>query len=249
MAQNCFPSLSEDRLLDGKIRLLQPVDGFRAAIDPVFLAASVPSQATNVLDVGCGSGAASLCLAQRLPACRVIGLDIQQDMIALCARNAALNGMEDRVSALVGDIAAPPFPASGKLFDCIITNPPFLPAERGNVPPDAARARAHVEQEADLPLWLNSCLALLRPKGALCLVHRADRLGEIMSILSGVLGEICLFPLWPKQGKAAKRILVRGRKGIATPDTVCAGITLHNQDGSYTLEADAILRAGQGLVF
>ena len=200
-----------------------------------------------MLDAGCGNGAATLCLAHRLPSCRIVGLDIQKDMVDLCRRNIALNAMGDRVSSVTGDISTPPFSPTEHAFDCIMTNPPFLPAGRGTTPPDKAKARAHIEKEASLPEWLSACVSLLRPKGSLCLIHRADRLGDIIGILAPMLGELQLFPLWPKQGRAAKRILVCGRKGVASPSAVHAGLILHRDDGSYTPEADAILRDGQGI--
>ena len=248
MAQECLHTLSEDRLLDGRIRLLQPLDGFRAAIDPVLLAAMVPCCARSVLDAGCGSGAASLCLAWRNRECRITGLDIQPDLTGLYERNASLNGMKERMVSITADIATMHSPDNAERFDCVMTNPPFLPEGRGNPSPVAPKARAHVENEADLVCWLNSCVRMLRPRGTLCLIHRADRVDSIISCLNGAVGEILLFPLWPKKDRPAKRILIRGRKGVATPATVHHGLVLHEDDGRYTADADNILRNGMGLV-
>lgn len=247
MEQERLHALSEDRLLDGKIRLLQPVDGFRAAIDPILLAATVPSGVRSVLDAGCGSGAASLCLAWRNSDCHITGLDIQPDLTSLYERNALLNGMGKRMASITADIAdLPPFACAEK-FDCVMTNPPFLPETRGNISPVAARARSHVENEADLDCWLTSCLRMLKPRGTLCLIHRSDRMDLIMKCLNGAVGGILLFPLWPKKNRPAKRILICGRKGIATPATVHPGLVLHEDDGRYTTEANDILRNGLGL--
>jgi tRNA1(Val) A37 N6-methylase TrmN6 len=67
---------SEDMLLGGRVRLRQPVAGYRVAIDPVFLAAAVPAvPGDRALDVGCGTGAAAICLAVRVPDCRVTGIE------------------------------------------------------------------------------------------------------------------------------------------------------------------------------
>ncbi|MDT8344261.1 MAG: methyltransferase, partial [Thermohalobaculum sp.] len=102
-----FGALTEDRLLGGRVRLLQPGAGYRAATDPVLLAAAVPARpGERVLELGIGAGAATLCLAARVAGLVHAGLEIQPDYLALAARNAALNGV-----ALVlfeGDVAAPP---------------------------------------------------------------------------------------------------------------------------------------------
>ena len=102
------PAFSEDRLLGGRVRLRQPAEGYRVAIDPVFLAAAVPAEPHQlVLDVGCGAGAAMLCLAARVPHSRVVGLEMQRDLVRLAGDNAILNAMEARVSVMIGDLLAP----------------------------------------------------------------------------------------------------------------------------------------------
>ena len=108
--------VSEDSLLGGRVRISQPCAGARVAIDPVFLAAAVPVEPGQVvLDIGCGSGAASLCVAARVPECRVVGLELQPDLARLAGDNVAANGMEKRIAVLAGDLLRPPlgsFPAA-----------------------------------------------------------------------------------------------------------------------------------------
>ena len=100
---------TEDALLDGRIRLRQPAEGFRAAIDPLFLAAATPvKEGELVLDVGSGVGSASLCLAWRQPGCRVIGLEPQAELVALARDNITLNVMTGRVETIIGGIQSPP---------------------------------------------------------------------------------------------------------------------------------------------
>src|SRR6516164_9765315 len=96
-------------LVGGRVRLRQPADGYRAAIDPVFLAAAVPAEPHQlVLDVGCGPGAAMFCLAARVPHCRVVGLEMQRELVRLAGDNAILNALETRVSVMIGDLSHPP---------------------------------------------------------------------------------------------------------------------------------------------
>ena len=81
--------------------------------------------------------------------------------------------------------------------------------------------------------------------GTLTLVHRADRLADVLAALEGRAGEVVIFPLWPRNdGSAAKRIIVRARRGTAAPLRLARGLTLHEPDGGYTEEADRILRGG-----
>src|SRR5579864_4719322 len=161
------PELTEDRLLGGRVRLQQPARGARAAIDPVFLAAAVPAAPGQlVLDLGCGAGAATLCLAVRVPRCRVIGLELQRDLARLAAENATLNGMAERVQAIAGDLLRPPPRLSPGMFDHVMANPPFLPPGSAMPVPDPAKAAATIEGEAGLADWVRCALAMVRDKGS-----------------------------------------------------------------------------------
>ena len=132
-------------------------------------------------------------------------------------------------------------------FDHVITNPPWY--EPGTIRPPAAASKAigHME-EVSLAEWLKQAVRFLKPKGRLFVVHRADRLGDILAGLNPLrVGEIRVFPLWPKAGKAATRVVVAARKDAKTPLEVLPGLVLHHDDGSYTAIADSILRDGAGL--
>jgi tRNA1(Val) A37 N6-methylase TrmN6 len=228
--------------------LLQPIDGYRAAIDPVFLAAVLsPRPGERVLDAGCGAGAATLCLAARCPEARIVGLELDPAMFDLAKRNVALNGAEGRVELIQGNIATPPPRLAPGSFDQVMTNPPHLAA--GTRPPHPGRAAAHMEAAVDLDAWIRGCVTLLRPKGVLAVVHRADRLDDLLAALRDRAGEIAVLPLWPMRDRPAKRVLVRARKGVGGPTSLLPGLVLHEADGRYTAAAEAVLRAGQGLDF
>jgi tRNA1(Val) A37 N6-methylase TrmN6 len=242
------PGLTEDALLGGRVRLRQPADGYRAAIDPVLLAAAVPAgDHETVLDIGCGAGAASLCLAARVPLCRITGLEQQLALVRLAGDNAALNGVAGRFSAMVGDLLQPPPRLAPGSFAHVMANPPFLEAGAATPPPDAGKRAANVEGAADLAAWVRFAAAMARPKGSVTFVHRADRVEHLLAAMAGRLGEIVLFPLWPGEGKPAKRILVRGRKDIAGPSRIASGLVLHRRDGGFTEAADAVLRHAAAL--
>jgi tRNA1(Val) A37 N6-methylase TrmN6 len=242
------PSFTEDRLLGGRIRLKQPTIGYRVAIDPVFLAAAVPAEPHQlVLDVGCGSGAAMLCLAARVPHSRLVGLEMQRDLVRLAGDNVILNGLEARASVMIGDLLQPPPRLSPGVFDHVMVNPPFNERGHGTRAGTAGKSGATIEGDANLADWVRFSLAMVRAKGTVTFIHRADRLDVLLGHLAGRAGEVVVFPLWPGQGKPAVRILVRVRKQVAAPARLAAGLVLHEADGRLTTEADGVLREGQGL--
>jgi tRNA1(Val) A37 N6-methylase TrmN6 len=241
-------ALSDDSLLGGRVRLRQPVDGHRASIDAVFLAAAVPVEPGElVLDIGCGTGAAMLCVAAREPLCRVTGLERQRDLVRLAGDNIILNGMEQRASVMVGDLLQPPPRISAGAFDHVIANPPYLERGRANETPNPARAEATIEGDAALGDWIRFALSMVKPKGSVTLIHRADRIDAVLGQIAGRAGEVVVFPLWPGQGRPATRILVRARKQVASPARLAVGMMLHEADGRFSQAAEAVLRGGEGL--
>jgi tRNA1(Val) A37 N6-methylase TrmN6 len=239
--------ISEDALLDGRVRLLQPAKGYRVAVDPVLLAAAVAAKpGQRALDLGAGSGAAALCLLARCAGVRVLGLELDPDMAALARRSAALNGVEERFQIDTGDAARP---AKGErdAFDHVLMNPPYLEQGRDDAPPGAGRTQAHMEGEAGLQDWIKGALARLKDQGWLTLIHRADRLDAILAALHGRFGSVEIIPLWPKAGRPASRVIVRARKGAKGRASLLPGLVLHREDGAYTEAAEAILRHAKAL--
>jgi tRNA1(Val) A37 N6-methylase TrmN6 len=242
------PETSDDTLLGGRVRLRQPVTGYRAAIDPVLLAAAVPAASVDtILDVGCGVGAAALCLAVRVPGCRVTGIEMQRDLVRLASGNVEANELFGRVSVMTGDLLRPPPRLEPGSFAHVMANPPYLEGGAATAPPDAGRAAAHLEGEADLAAWVRFALAMVRPKGSITIIHRADRLEHLLEQLSRRTGDIAIVPLWPGPGKPAKRVIVHARKGVATPTRLLPGLMLHEAGGGYSEAAEAVLRHGAAL--
>ena len=241
--------ISTDSLLGGRLRLRQPVDGFRAAIDPVLLAAAVPANSSDrVLDAGAGTGAALLCLAARV-GCKIVGLERDATAAHLADENIASNGFSDRAEIVVGDLAKPPMQLSPGSFDHVMMNPPYLDRSRTRLPADSRRAAAMVEGSATLADWVTFAYEMLRERGTLTVIHRADCLDRLMVALTPRFGGIAVFPLWPGRNRAAKRVIARAAKNSREPAIVLPGLALHGDDGTFTAGAEAILRDGQALRF
>lgn len=241
--------LSDDKFLCGRLRLLQPVKGYRAATDPVLLAAACPAKAGDcVLDIGCGAGAASLCLAARVAGVRLSGLELQPAYADLARRNAARNAISLAVHD--GDLTA--MPAALRVdFQHVIMNPPYYPPG-GTPSPSAGRAQA---MQIALPLadWVQAGARRLAPGGWLTLICGADGLPDVLAGMAK-MGSVAVLPLAPRQGRAAVRILVQARKGGRGPFRLLAPLVIHQGDQhdgdreSYTPEANAVLRQGGDLL-
>jgi tRNA1(Val) A37 N6-methylase TrmN6 len=241
-------SVTQDYLLGGRVQIRQPAEGYRVAIDPIFLAASLePEAGTNVLDIGAGVGAASLCLAARVPGCRITGLETQRDSVRLAFENINLNSMRDRVEIVAGDLLRPPPRLAAGTFAHVMANPPYLEASEHRPSQNPHKALSHGEGEATLEHWIRFALLMVRPKGTVTFIHRADSLDRILSYFAGKMGDIVIFPLWPGKDKPAKRVLVRGCKNSNGPLRMSPGMLLHGIDGSFTPQAEAILRDGAAL--
>ena len=241
--------LSEDALLGGSLRFFQPQRGYRVAVDPIFLAAAVPAEpGEQILDVGAGSGAALLCLAARMPTCRLVGIELQRDLMRIANTNIEANGFAQRAEMIAGDLAKLPPRLMAASFDHVMTNPPFMSAEAGTASPIRQRADAHMEGQLDLTGWLKSSLLMLKSGGSLTIIHRADRLGELLTAIDGKIGDTVVYPLWPKaDGRPAKRILIQGWKDAKGPLRLAQGLVVHEADGRYSQTASAVLRNGKAL--
>jgi tRNA1(Val) A37 N6-methylase TrmN6 len=224
-------------VLNRRVRLFQPPGGFRTSLDSVMLAAACPAKAgERVLDMGAGVGGASFCLLARMPDCLVTGVEIQPDYHVLAVENIKLNkGSADFICADVHGFEA-------ERFDHIICNPPYLEAGTHTRSPDEGRAAANGHDRESLSAWIDTAFRLLKSNGSLTVIHRADMTDKIILAMRKRFGALDIIPLWPRQGEAAKRVIIRAIKDRRSPCILHAGIVLHGPDGIYTDEAENILR-------
>lgn len=234
---------TRDSFLNGRITLRQPTGGFRSGLDAVMLAAAVPiGDGGELLELGAGAGAASLCVAARLPGSIIVGVEIDEGLAELANANALANNLEARVRFVAADALSLPALLKHE-FAQVFSNPPFH-AEDGEASPHEGRRRAR-QDGGRLSDWLETGLKRTVSGGTFTTIIRADRLAEALSVLPG--GGITVYPLWPRAGDPAKRVIVRTRKGAHTPLTLLPGLVLHEADGQFTPETEGILRGGGSL--
>jgi tRNA1(Val) A37 N6-methylase TrmN6 len=244
---------TEDAFLGGLLTIEQTLNGSRAGIDAVFLAAACPAKAGQaVLELGSGSGVVALAVAARVEGITVTGIEIDPELCALAQRNAARNNLGERARFVCGDVAAPlSRVVSGELradrFDHAVANPPFLTSGDTRPPADPRLRRAHALEPGELEKWVRTLAAFVRPGGTATIVHRADALPELLKHCAGRFGALTVYPLFPRQGEAASRILLQGVKGSRAPLRLLPGMVLHEDGRAFTRPAQAILRHGASL--
>lgn len=237
-----------DSFLGGRVKLSQPSEGYRAGIDPIFLSASLHLKPQEkILDVGAGVGVASISLAVRCPEAKVTGLEIQQNLVDLAETNIETNGLQGRVDIIKGDLLSPPSFLKPHSFDQVMTNPPYYEYSRVRSSPIPRKAQSNTES-VDLGKWIKFCLKMLKSKGIFTMIHRAERLPEILGYLGDRIGGVVIYPLWAGPNKHARRIILQGRKGVGGESRLSPGMMLHGGTEKYTPEAEAILRHLQPII-
>jgi tRNA1(Val) A37 N6-methylase TrmN6 len=235
---------SAGHLLGGRLVYAQPRHGFRSGIEPVLLAASVPAAAGDrVLEAGTGAGAAVLCLSARVAGVRTVGVEVDGAQAELAAANVAANGFADSL-IVTGDIETVALTGG---FDHAMANPPYH-LGGGTESPVAARGTAKRGSEALIRGWVRRLGLALRDRGSLTLVVPSGVVPPCLSAMSEVRTPCsAVFPLWPKAGRPAKLVLLRGIRLGRGGLRLMPGLVLHQADGSFTDGARAVLRDGAPL--
>lgn len=238
--------MSEGSLLGGRIRYAQLAEGYRTGLEPVLLAAALPVRpGERVVEAGSGAGAGLLCLAARVPGIIGVGIERNAALCNLAAENAAANQF-DQLRFVASDVGEW---SDTEPFDHAFANPPWHLAG-ATASPDTGRDAAKRAADGLLQLWVKRLAKALRPRGTLSLVLPPGRLPEALAAFGAAgCGAPCVLPLWPKQGREAKIVLLRGIRGGRAACRILPGLVLHTPDNRFTDAAEAILRHGEALAF
>ena len=239
---------THDEFLGGRLEISQYHDGHRSGTDAVLLAASINLESgQKALELGCGAGVASLCLASRVSKATVHGVDIDPSLVELARSNAQRNALTDSCFH-VQDIHEP-FSKWELLggYDHVFANPPFYRPGSSHQPPDSAKQMAHIARSDTLKIWVKRSVSLVKAKGCVTFIHRVDALPDLLAEMGGKLGGLEVLPLSPKAGQPAKRLIVRGWRDSKSPLKLLAPLVLHENDGGYRSPVEDILRHGATL--
>jgi tRNA1(Val) A37 N6-methylase TrmN6 len=244
--------ITDDAVLGGRLRLLQPRRGHRVGHDAILLAAATQARdGETAVDFGAGVGAAGLALALRVPGLSIKLVEIDPALTRLAAENIRRNALAARVQAVTLDVteAAGAFAAAGlaaESADRVLMNPPFNDPQRHRGSPDPGRRQAHLEEGETLAVWTRAAARLLRPHGVLTMIVRADAIVRVLAALEPGFGGLVILPVHPSATAAAIRVIVRAVKGSRAPAKLLPGLVL-NDRGGPTPAAEAILRDGAAL--
>jgi len=236
---------TDDAILGGRLKLLQPREGHRAGHDAILLAAAAP-KANLVLDLGAGVGTAGLALLARKAAEIVTLVEIDPNLSELSSQNAIRNGLGNSARIVLGDVTQD-IPLQLDAYDLVIMNPPFNDEQTLQASPNASRARAHVTSADTVERWIARASRHCAHGGCLTIIHRWDATLPILKSLDGRFGAIELLPVFPKPESAAIRLIVRAIKGRKTPTQMLPGITLNDNNGKPSAIAERILRDGASI--
>ncbi len=238
-------AITEDRFLDGRLLLRQPARGHRIGTDALLLAAACPAEG-RICDLGSGVGAVGLALLLA-GAEEAVLVEREPVFAALAAENIAVGRFDGRARLAAQDlfdrkaVLGEPLLAD-QSFDAVATNPPYDQSLAGRRTPSALKRAAHAMAGGGLQDWLRAAARLLRDGGTFTMIHRADRLRDVLEAMPARLGGVAIRPVHPTAGAAATRILVAARAGSRAPLSILPPFVLHEADGSFTPEGGLVHR-------
>ncbi len=237
----------EDALLGGRVRLRQAARGYRAGMDAALLAAAVEARpGQTLLDVGCGPGAVLCQVAARRPGVDLTGLERDPVAVALARANLDLNGLGDRARVIEGALADRPAPTPGAAYDWAVANPPFFDDPGAMRAPAAERAGAWMADDG-LDAWLAYLRRSVREGGHAVVIHRADRLADILTGWGAAMGDVRIRPIHARSNRAATRVLIRATKASRAAPSLLPPVILQTSEAEHSAEAERLYRGESGL--
>ncbi len=228
------------------MRFLQPAKGYRAGMDAALLAAACDAApGERVIEAGCGAGAVLMQIAARRPGITLTGLERDPAMAALARRNAELNAAD--VTIVEGDVAKGFRALDLPVFDRAVSNPPFFDDPGALRAPAPGKTGAWMADDG-LEAWTRFLLKSVREGGRIVVIHRADRLADLLAGLGQTAGSFSVRPIHAFADEPAKRVLVQAIKTGKAPLRLLPPLVLHERGGAkHTAEAEAVLRGEAGL--
>lgn len=230
----------DDLQLKG-LKIIQNPQGFCFGIDAVLLANHVKLKpGDRVVDLGSGTGIIPILLAGKSRTAKFQGLELQQEVYDMARRSVILNQLQERIEILQGDIkrVGEIFPKSQ--YDVVTSNPPYMHSQ-GLINPGNAKAISRHEVACDLEDVIRGASTLLRTHGRFYMIHRPNRLVDIMNVMrSHDLEPKGLRMIQSKPGKPPNLLIIEGKKGAGRELKIREPLIIYKENGDYTDEALAL---------
>ena len=250
------PAVTTDHFLDHGIAVQQfAKSGHRSGLDAIMLAATVPGDVSGrVADLGAGAGVVGMAVAHRCATAEVDLFEIDPDLSTQSGASLALahnQHLAGRLRNFCDDVAAPTdlLTAANQKpgsYVCIVANPPYND-ENHRQSPDPRRSSAHMAQRSTPQIWVKTAAQLAAHRGNLALILRPENLQDWLQVVQKSFGGVVILPLHPRAEKAASRVLIGATKNSRAALKMLPPLILHAADGSYTLEAEDILRGRRAI--
>lgn len=222
-----------------KLKIIQKKDGFCFGIDAVLLSdfAKNIKNKSNIIDLGTGTGILPILLSGKINAEEIVGVEIQEEIAEMAKRSVALNELENKIKIIHENIKNINEKFENGYFDCVVTNPPYKKLETGLTNENKIKYISRHEIEANLEDFISVSAKLLKNNGSIYMVHRPERLPEIISLLKK-------YKLEPKNlkmvqsniNKPPKLILIKAVKNAKPFLKIEKPIYIYDLNGEYTDE-------------
>lgn len=240
MEENPLHPTSEtvDGILDGRLRIIQRKRGYRFSLDALLLAHFVELRdGDDLIDLGTGSGIIALILAQRFRCGRVLGIEIQDDLVVIARRNIVLNGLAGRMEVVPGDVRCPETFCEPQSFSAALFNPPYRRLRSGRTNFDPEKAVARHEIEGTVADFLDAAAYALRPEGHVYAIYPAVRMVELIVRMRACRIEPKRLRLvHSRLDGQAEFVLAEGVKGGREGLSLAPPLFIYRNAGGYTPE-------------
>lgn len=228
------------------LKIIQNTEGFCFGIDSVLLTEFAKDMKKNktIVDLGTGTGIIGILLTKKVEASKVIGVELQKDVAQMAKRSVELNNLQNVMQIVNEDVHS--LSLEKNSFDYIVTNPPYKKKGTGIINKEDKQLISRHETTVNLEEWIEVASNLLKDNGAIYMVHRPERLNEIIQDLRKYkLEPKRIRFVYPKKNKDANLVLIKAVKYANEFLKVEKPLIIYNEDGSYTDEILKIYEEGK----
>ena len=233
-------NITIDKILKGKISIIQLKNGFRFGFEAVFLAAfvngylkKIKKKKFSLVDIGSGVGTISLIIAHQNNEINITAIENNDSYSEIANENIVINNFQKKINVIKGDV----FNLNSYLinsFDIVVTNPPFYDQKQKKSENELDN---YAKRIMNYETWIENSVKLLKDKGIIFLIIPTVLLEKSLKSLSTKTGSFKIFPIWPNQKKSSKRLILIAKKGGASPTELMSGMRLLNNKGKVTKNA------------